>query len=154
MDQSEGRIYLIGVTVNKTFDKVVMVCCQVTIETNPSIGFDLLSFNQITLIWTFHCVHFQKYRPKILPRIEQSPSSNGGVQSALAVSSVNSEITGLPGALGLSITLMVISVCYRFKTVRGRPVFEVDFRSKWVTAGKMILKRALSSPASEVTTRV
>ena len=64
MDQSEGRIYLIGVTVNKTLDKVVMVCCQVTIETNPSIGFDLLSFNQITLICTFHCVHFQKYCPK------------------------------------------------------------------------------------------
>ena len=40
--------YLIGVTVNKTFDKVVMVCCQITIETNPSIGLDLLSFNQIT----------------------------------------------------------------------------------------------------------
>ena len=69
---------------------------------------------------------FKNIAEKVLPRIEQSPSSNGGVQSALAVSSVNSEITGLPGALGLSITLMVISVCYRFKTVRGRPVFEVD----------------------------
>ena len=48
INQSEIRIYLIGVTVNKTFDKVVMVCCQITIETNPSIGLDLLSFNQIT----------------------------------------------------------------------------------------------------------
>ena len=52
-----------------------------------------------------------------IPRIEQSPSSNGGVQSALAVSSVNSEIIGLPGALGLSITLIVISVFYCFKTL-------------------------------------
>ena len=60
-----------------------------------------------------------------IPRIEQSPSSNGGVQSALAVSSVSSEITGLPGALGLSITLMVISVFDRLKTSRHYKSHEV-----------------------------